>query len=181
MTSCLSDYVLYAEDMFVNILLSSSWERDEWQTKGAIKPATTPHISQLDTATTRSRYCLVTMLSVPSMASQSTASLSISDTDSLYIAVSSLHHELKSYAPEPRGNDATSLAESDTIRGKHCCIWRLFEWEGLFRGMHVCVVWLTIYTDTLCDMLHCVICCSSHNLNTHLIVYYSTGQLLLYV
>ena len=39
------------------------------------------------------------MLSVPSFLSQSTPSLTISETDSLYIAVTTLHHELKCYAP----------------------------------------------------------------------------------
>lgn len=41
------------------------------------------------------------MLSLPSLLSQSTPSLTISETDSLYMAVTTLHHELKSYAPEP--------------------------------------------------------------------------------
>ena len=40
------------------------------------------------------------MLSVPSFLSQSTPSLTISETDSLYMAVTTLHQELKSYAPE---------------------------------------------------------------------------------
>ena len=41
------------------------------------------------------------MLSLSSILSQSTPSLTISETDSLYMAVTTLHHELKSYAPEP--------------------------------------------------------------------------------
>ena len=41
------------------------------------------------------------MLSLPSLLSQSTPSLTISETDSLYMAVTTLHHELKSFAPEP--------------------------------------------------------------------------------
>lgn len=80
------------------------------------------------------------------MASQSTASLSISDTDSLYIAVSSLHHELKSYAPEPRGNDTAS---PDSIHGKHCCMRCLSEWKELCREAHVCIV---------TDCIHCILC-----------------------
>ena len=41
------------------------------------------------------------MLSLPGYLSQSTPSLTISETDSLYVAVTTLHHELKLYAPEP--------------------------------------------------------------------------------
>ena len=43
---------------------------------------------------------LSAMLSIPAFLSQSTPSLTISETDSLYMAVTALHQELKSYAPE---------------------------------------------------------------------------------
>ena len=52
------------------------------------------------------------MLSVPGLLSQSTPSLTISETDSLYMAVTTLHHELKSYAPEPCGNLNSSRDET---------------------------------------------------------------------
>lgn len=43
------------------------------------------------------------MLSLSGFLSQSTPSLTISETDSLYMAVTTLHRELKMYAPEPCG------------------------------------------------------------------------------
>ena len=43
------------------------------------------------------------MLSLPSVLSQSTPSLTFSETDSLYIAVATLHHELKTCTPQPCG------------------------------------------------------------------------------
>lgn len=51
------------------------------------------------------------MLSVPGLLSQSTPSLTISETDSLYMAVTTLHQELKSYAPEPCSNSRDGICD----------------------------------------------------------------------
>lgn len=53
------------------------------------------------------------MLSVPGLLSQSTPSLTISETDSLYMAVTTLHQELKSYAPEPCSNSRDGICDDE--------------------------------------------------------------------
>lgn len=55
------------------------------------------------------------MLSVPSLLSQSTPSLTISETDSLYMAVTTLHQELKSYAPEPCSNSREGIGDDEGL------------------------------------------------------------------